>query len=73
VAAGAAECFATGDPQSLAVSLRRMLADRPRLARLSEGARRLYLDQHTPMASLRALEHTYRIVLRAGSSTRSPV
>jgi glycosyltransferase involved in cell wall biosynthesis len=73
VAAGAAECFATGNPQSLAVSLRRMLADRPRLARLSEGARRLYLDQHTPMASLRALEHTYRIVLRAGSSTRSPV
>jgi glycosyltransferase involved in cell wall biosynthesis len=73
VAAGAAECFATGDPQSLAGSLRRMLADQPRLARLGEGARRLYLDQHTPEASLRSLEHTYRIAMCAGSSTRSSV
>lgn len=72
VAAGAADCFATGDPRSLAVALRRMLSDRPRLERLGECARRLYLDQHTPEASLQSLEHTYRVVLRAGSS-RSPV
>lgn len=56
---GAGETFRTGDAASLSAVLTRVLSDPDRLARQGAAARSLYLRDHTPAASLAALETAY--------------
>jgi glycosyltransferase involved in cell wall biosynthesis len=67
-AAGAGVTFRTGDAVSLADAVSRLLADPAAATAAGLAARELYLRDHTPAASLAALERAYRAAAETGSA-----
>jgi glycosyltransferase involved in cell wall biosynthesis len=64
IAHRAGRAFVTGDERSLAEAVTSALDERRWLADTGQNARRLYLREHTPEATLRCLENIYEAAIR---------